>query len=152
MTNRKTAILISIFVVLPMIIGGMIYLLSRPTSIVMFSWLDNIGLETFTMNIRSMINAKDFMNNWIIYNFPALLWSFSFTCFLGIIWNYNINLENIFILIIPMCLGIVTEVFQKTGVINGTFDKIDSMLYIIGGLLGFLIIKIINHKTKISVA
>lgn len=151
MTNRKTAILLSIFVVLPMIIGGMVYVLARPTNIILFTWLNNIGFENFIISIRSAVTASDIMNNWTIYNSPAFFWSFSFTCFLGIIWNFHIDIRSISMFLIPMCLGIVTEILQKTDIINGTFDIIDIILYIAGGLLGLFIINIINHKTKTSV-
>ncbi len=148
MTNVKTSIQLVIFVVFPMLIGGTIYVIARPTSIILFSWLNDLGLESFIISIRSVINANDFLNNWTIYNSPALFWSFSFTCFLGIIWNCNIDLESFSILLIPMCSGIVAEILQKTSVINGTFDIVDIRSYIIGGLLGIFII---NHRTKIRV-
>lgn len=151
MTNVKTLIILVIFVILPMLICGMIYVLARPTSIILFSWLNEVGLEDFIFNIRSVINANHYINDWFLYNSPALFWSFSFTCFLGVIWSFNFDFESIGLFLIPMCLGIITEVLQEIGVIKGTFDIVDIILYIIGGLSGIFLINIINNRIKIRI-
>ena len=71
----------------------------------------------------------------------------------SIAWNYmelKIEKDSMIVLLIPSLLGILSEILQKTKLINGTFDPIDLSFYIIGGFFGFLLIISlnINHKFK----
>ncbi len=148
---KRTIAHIILFVLTPIIFGGLIYLLTRPDSLLMFDWLNKIGLAENIAILRSKLRINDFLQNWIIYNSPAWIWTFSLTVLLGIIWNYKINKDSLVVLLTPTFLGILSEILQKTELINGTFDFIDLFLYLIGGISGLLIIKSINYKHKISV-
>lgn len=147
---KRTIVHILLFVLMPIIVGGLIYLLTRPDSLLMFDWLKKIGLAENIAIIRSKLKINDLLQNWIIYNSPAWIWTFSLTVLLGIIWNYKINKDSLIILLIPSFLGILFEILQKTKLINGTFDFIDLFLYLIGGISGLLIIKSINYKHKFN--
>ncbi len=147
---KKTTIYIALFVIIPIFAGGLIYILTRPDSLLMFDWFKKIGLGENIAKLRLEQNIKDLLNNWIIYNFPAWIWTFSLTVLLGIIWNYKINKESLMILLIPLILGISSEIFQKAELINGTFDFIDLLLYIIGGISGLLLIRLIYYKHRIN--
>jgi len=148
---KRTIVHIILFVLTPIIFGGLIYLLTRPDSLLMFDWLKKIGLAENIAIIRSELRINDLLQNWVIYNSPAWIWTFSLTVLLGIIWNYKINKDSLTILLIPSFLGVLSEIFQKTEFINGTFDFIDLFLYLIGGISGLLIIKSINYKHKFNV-
>jgi len=147
---KRTIVYIIIFVLFPLFIGGFIYLLSRPDSLIMFDWIRKIGLSENIAILRSKMNITDLLNKRIIYNSPAWIWTFSLTVLLGIIWNYRINKESVLILLIPLMLGVTSEIFQKVGFINGTFDYVDLFLYMIGGISGLLLIRTINYKHKIN--
>jgi len=147
---KKTAVNILLFVIIPVFFSGLIYLLTRPDSIILFNWLEKIGLAEEVTKLRAQMNLKEILQNWIIYNSPALIWSFSSTVLLGIIWNYNLSKDNLLILLIPSILGILLELFQKIELISGTFDYIDIFLYFIGGLTGLLLIKSIKVKFKFN--
>jgi len=148
---KRTIVHIILFVLTPIIFGGLIYLLTRPDSLLIFDWLNKIGLAENIAIIRSKLRISDLLQNWIIYNSPAWIWTFSLTVLLGVIWNYKINKDSLIILLLPSFLGVLSEIFQKTGLINGTFDFIDLFLYLIGGISGLLIIKSINYKPKFNV-
>jgi hypothetical protein len=148
---KKTIVHIISFVIIPVFLGGLIYLLTRPDSLLMFDWLNKIGLAENIAIIRSELRINDLLQNWIIYNSPAWIWTFSLTVLLGTIWNYKINKDSLIILLIPSLLGVLSEIYQKTKLINGTFDFIDLFLYLIGGISGLLIIKSINYKHKFNV-
>jgi hypothetical protein len=149
---KKTTTHIVLFVILPVFAGGLIYLLTRPDSLIMFEWFNKIGILENIKIIRSQINLKSFLNDWIIYNSPALIWSFSLTVLLGVIWENEINKRSLIFLITPSLLGIISEIFQKINLINGTFDYCDLLLYLIGGLTGILIIKSKNTNQKIKLS
>jgi len=148
---KRTIVHIILFVLTPIIIGGLIYLLTRSDSLLMFDWLKKIGLAENITIIRSKLRINDLLQNWIIYNSPAWIWTFSLTVLLGIIWNYKINKESLTILLIPSFLGVLSEILQQTEIINGTYDFIDLFLYLFGGISGLLIIKSINYKHKFNV-
>ena len=148
---KRTITHIIIFVLTPIILGGLIYLLTRPDSLLMFDWLHKIGLSENIAIIRAELRINDFVQNWIIYNSPAWIWTFSLTVLIGIIWNYKINKDSLSFLLIPSFLGMLSEIFQKTELLNGTFDFIDLFLYLIGGISGLIIIKSINYKHKFNI-
>jgi hypothetical protein len=141
---------IILFVALPILIGGLIYILTRPDRLLMFDWFNQIGIGENIAKLRHETDFKQFLNNWIIYNSPAWIWTFSLTVLLGVIWNYKMNRESIIVLLIPLLLGVLSEISQKIGVINGTYDFVDMILYIIGGLSGIFLIKFLNYKHKIK--
>lgn len=139
-----------LFIALPILIGGLIYIFTRPDSLLMFDWFNKIGIGENIAKLRYETDLNKFLNNWIIYNSPAWIWTFSLTVLLGVIWNYRINGESIIVLLIPLLLGVLSEISQKIGVINGTYDFVDMIFYIIGGLSGIFLIKFLNYKHKIK--
>ncbi|MUP38928.1 hypothetical protein [Labilibaculum euxinus] len=141
---------IILFVTLPILIGGLIYIFTRPDRLLMFEWFNKIGIGESIVKLRQGNDFNKFLNNWIIYNSPALIWTFSLTVLLGVIWDYKINRESILILLIPLILGALSELFQKLGMINGTYDFVDMILYITGGLFGIFLIRLLNNKHKIK--
>ncbi|MDY0077381.1 MAG: hypothetical protein RBR87_08905 [Bacteroidales bacterium] len=147
---KKNMMHIILFVALPILFGGLIYILTRPDRLLMFDWFNKIGIGENIAKLRHENDLKNYLQNWIIYNSPAWIWTFSLTVLLGIIWNYKIEKDSVIVLLIPSLLGILSEILQKTKLINGTFDPIDLSFYIIGGFSGFLLIISlnINHKFK----
>lgn len=142
MTRIKNIIL---FVLLPILIGGHIYIVSRPKSLKMFKWFENLSIDKLTNSIRNAFIHIDYPY-WVKYNLPDLLWVFSFTSLMLIIWDKKIITENILYIIFPVLVGILSEVGQLLGIINGTFDIIDILFYAIGFLLSILIF--INSKSN----
>lgn len=130
-------------------VGGAIYILTRPDSLLMFDWFTKFGINEYIIKLRYGINLNKYLNDWIIYNSPAWIWSFSFTFLLGVVWQYKINRESIFFLLVPLLLGVISEILQLTGMIKGTFDFIDLIMNIIGWFSGLFLIRITNYKFKI---
>ncbi len=128
--------------------NGLMYLLFRPTSLLIFKLANETGLYELLLKIRAPISPTFFLPKLIIYNLPAFAWTFSFTALLGIIWNYEISKHNILVLIMPIGLGVTSEIFQLMNLIKGTYDIIDIIFYIVGGSFGFFFIKYFNHKLK----
>jgi hypothetical protein len=140
------------YVLLPIIIGGLIYIVSRSKSLKMFDWFEKINLSNEIGIIRDYFSSVQ-LPNWIIYNLPDLLWVFSFTSLLFIIWNKRIEKENILYLLFPMGIGVLSEFGQLFSIINGTFDIMDVIFYVFGGLSSILIInkfKINNYEKTIT--
>ena len=136
------------YVINPILFGGMIYIIFRSKSLKMFDWFEKINLSNQIEIIRGYFSNVQ-LPNWIIYNLPDLLWVFSFTSFLFIIWSKRIKKENMFYLIFPTGIGVISEFGQLFSIINGTFDTVDIIFYIFGGVSSILIIsklKINNYE------
>jgi hypothetical protein len=140
------------YVLFPIIIGGLIYIVSRSKSLKMFDWFEKINLSNEIGIIRDYFSSVQ-LPNWVIYNLPDLLWVFSFTSLLFIIWNKRIEKENIPYLLFPTGIGVLSEFGQLFSIINGTFDIMDVIFYVFGGLSSILIIskfKINNYEKTIT--
>ena len=118
----------------------------------MFNWFEKINLSNEVRIIRDYFSNIE-LPNWIIYNLPDFLWVFSFTSLLFIIWNKKIEKENVFYILFPMGIGVLSEFGQLFSIINGTFDKVDIIFYVFGGLSSIYIIskfKINNYEKTVT--
>lgn len=131
------------------ITGGLIYILFRTDSLVMFGWFEQIRISEFIYNLR---NAQLFPHissfKTLINTIPGGLWTFSYTSFLLFIWNLEITNRNIIYFISVPIAAVASEILQLTGLIPGTFNYFDIISYIAGTILP-LIIHLRKIKNKI---
>lgn len=120
-----------IYVLVPMIIGTIIYLTSRSNSII---FLKLINFEY----------GKIHLFEWIKYNLVDGLWALSISMLTQIIWEWKLNLQSIFWIIIIFFISIFLE-FKI-----GTFDIKDLVFINLGLLIPFVYTIIINIKIKKS--
>ena len=116
MKTTKRNIILS---ALSLIVGGSIYILTRPDSHIAVLAngiipLPKIQGYIYQLNIDAI---KNFL--------PDFLWAFSFTCAFFVITR---NRKHV-ILIVALC-GILWESLQFTGIISGTGDIIDVIMYL----------------------
>lgn len=123
----------------PLFIGGIIYILFRSDNLYMFHWFDLIGIGGFLDTLRQQVDQVNLVD-WIIYSLPNGLWLYAFLNLLLIIWNKQINCISLFWLIIPLLLGIGSELGQYIGLLRGTFDVIDLIVCLLATVLPFLTI------------
>ena len=123
-----------------MILGLFLYLLFRPTSIYIFEFIRVINLEDQLLHLREYIKPlENYMPLWIVYSLPTMLWAFSLTCLICIIWSKDFT--NIFFLIylltaIAIILG--SEILQLLGYLPGTFSYMDLSFNFFGIVLGLI--------------
>ena len=137
--------------ILPLIIGGLIYLTYRTDTLKMFGWFEYIGLS----NTVDLFRSNQFLQsltvpNWIKFSLPDALWLFSFNYILLTLWDFNVTRQSIFWLILAPTVGLFSEIGQLAGIIPGTFDIVDLVLLSIATIIAFLSIinlKSINLKT-----
>lgn len=125
--------------IITLLIGGLIYMLFRTSSLLMFSWYKTIGLGGILNGLRkSTIPFTENVPEWILFSLPDGLWIFSYVCLILFIWKNSVSFKNLFwILIIPI-LAISSELGQFLGLITRTFDLTDLLLYIFGMTLPFI--------------
>lgn len=92
-------------------------------------------------------------DNSILYTFVKdygadLLWAISFTFVVQSI--LMLNSKSVYWLLFTTMLGAAVEVMQLFGIINGTFDLYDILVYFLGSLITIIIIKIGGNRNEIN--
>lgn len=125
---------------LPLLVGGFIYLFFRSSNLKMFSWLKRIGLEEVFEPIRENFTTLGTnLPDWILYSLPDGLWVYAFTSAILIIWDGKPSKW----LFLPVISGPIVELFQLLNLFPGTFDLIDLGLMLLAILLSF---KLLRHE------
>lgn len=141
-----------ILVFLPVILGGLLYILFRSDNLLMFKWFEYINIKKTIFLIRNNINFHP--SDWIIYNLPDGLWLFSYTSLMINIWKNKMNYESIFWIFIVPFIAILSEFLQLFNLISGTFDFIDLLFYILGTIIPIILyirtnnLNIYNYEKK----
>jgi hypothetical protein len=147
----KTLVKIGLNVLLPIIIGGIIYTLFRSETIKLFSWYKYFGLNNIISNLRVRVSEYIFyIPKWVIFSLPDGLWVYSFTSALILFWN-NEQSKLIIWLSIPFVMGIIIEILQGFNFFPGTFDLIDLMLSLIAFYSSIKFLKIKNIKNEYEI-
>lgn len=127
--------------VVALIIGGLIYILYRSDSLLMFDWFHKLGLSNFIDAIRIDTNKLN-LYGWVKNSMPAGLWLFSYMFVIDSIWGKEKNaVYNCFLYVLPI-IAMSSELMQYFKFISGTFDIMDLLSYILAVLV-FKIIKLI---------
>ena len=144
-----------IIATLTMIIGGLIYILFRTQTLIMFDWFKILLLEEHIENMRltSMTFSKN-LPDWFLFSFPDGLWLFSYITLILVVWKNQINKHSIaWILVVPFYV-IILEIGQLLDYWKGTFDFNDLLFYSMGIISPFIIynnlltIKFKNYEQK----
>lgn len=130
----KNTVFINVLV--PLLIGGLIYILFRNESLIMFNWFDYLGLLEQIKELRATLNPmKSILPNWIYYSLADGLWTYAFVS------AYLIYYKVDYWLLLPFLLSIGVEILQYFQLFQGTFDVIDLLCCIVGYTLPFLLLK-----------
>ncbi len=116
MTSQFMIKRITIWVLLPLIIGLLFYQL-RPFG---NGWIDDFKLES-----DALINFGKRLPDFLKYNFPDGLWAFAFTSAIQILWAPHEKSFRVFWLVVVFLVIALTEVLQKFEILNGVFDWLD---------------------------
>ncbi len=135
---KKTLFWIAITVV-PLIAGSIIYLAFRPTAIV-----SKAIYGLFDINPAYIETPDNLFWRFIKYYLGDFLWAFSLTALVKLILGKG-KPQSIVALSIGISVGFLVELFQKYGLIPGTFDFFDLLVETLGAILS-LIITIIHSR------
>ena len=138
MSNQKNKI--AIHVAIPILIGFFIYILFRPDKLIMFDWLNSLGIGESISNLRDQSPSNSKVPSWIIYNLPDGLWVYSLTALMLIIWQDTKDNKKYFWIFSPLIISIMIEIGQYALIIPGTYDYMDILLCMIATPLPFLML------------
>jgi hypothetical protein len=131
----------TIHVILPLLIGGLIYISFRSISLRMCNWFEVIGINDFTSWIRCSMNPlKNNIPSWTYFSLPDGLWVYSFSSALIILWG-NQYKKGKYWLLIPLLFGAIIELAQGIKLFPGTFDIIDFVFCLLASYLSIIIVK-----------
>jgi len=132
--------------ILALFIGGMIYVLWRPDSLVMFKWFKVFGLNSKLYNYRIWARSyRRFLPNFLVYSLPQALWLFSGILIFRSIWTSDEN-KNFLIwgaTILITALGF--EFGQYIHWVPGRFDLFDVLLIIVTPIVSVAVFKAIGY-------
>lgn len=127
---------------IPLFIGGTIYILFRGSSLKMTSWFNNLGLGQIIDEYRK--GTIPFGNNlagWILFSLPDGLWVFSYVSLMLVIWHKSISKYSVFWIFLIPVIAICSEFGQLFGLVPGVFDLMDLLSYFTGIVLPFILYK-----------
>ncbi len=119
-----------------LLVGGLIYVCFRSNTLILFNWIDLIGLGHFVESIRSYtIPYVSHIPEWVLFSLPDGLWMFSYGCAICYLWRHTHSKQPYFwISLVALCiLGV--EVLQLFRITPGRFDPLDMVFYLLGGVL-----------------
>lgn len=124
--------------IIPVSIGGLIYILGRHETLKMFHWFQLINLDTYIYYLRSAYQTSitSTLPQWMRYSLPDALWMYSFTSAVLLLWKRQLSIY----LLIPFLLGAGSEIGQYFHLVRGTYDANDLICYSTGFLLSIIII------------
>lgn len=135
--NRATRIILSLVF---LFLGGLIYIIYRDKSLLMFDWFNTIGISKEIDGLRNLFQ-RDGIYGWVKYSLPDGLWIFSYMFLIDAIWDGERNIVSKWFLWFLPIVAILSECLQYFGLLPGVFDWMDMASYMLAITL-FLIIKL----------
>lgn len=124
----------------PLGVGGLIYILWRSPSLLMFKWFDALGLTTLLMSMRSACSdVRSNIPDWVLYSLPDAAWLSSGFLLYAVIWSGSRCGARHFWVWVPPFLAVTGEFGQLFRVVPGTFDVTDVMVCIGAAAASYLV-------------
>lgn len=134
-------------VVVPLSIGGAIYICWRDPSLWLFDWVGYAGLAATVDGLRQLtLPYAAVLPRWVLYSLPDALWVYAAIMFMDRIWSGDATRKlnrRIWLCSGPL-LAIVIELGQLTKLIPGNFDPNDLLLSAAATGMAALVIN--NHR------
>ena len=119
----------------PVIVGGSIYLLFRPDSLLMFSWIEFAGFLPIVEQLRcSTASISEVMPNLVVYSLPNGLWCYALVRFIVLTWRDEASFVQI-VALLAASIAVLPEALQGLHIIPGTFASEDLAISIVFSLL-----------------
>lgn len=125
-----------------LLLGGLVYVIYREKSLLMFNWFDSIGISNEIDWLRRLFQGEG-IYGWVKYSLPDGLWAFSYMFIVDAIWGSERNAISILFLWGLPVMAVLSECLQYFGLLPGVFDWTDMASYLLA-IIVFLIIKLLK--------
>lgn len=119
-----------IIALLLILTGGMIYVLYRPESLLLFRVTDSLGITPLIDILRSN-SSRVMLPSFMINSLPAGLWTASYLLMMYITTKFHTRRIRLMLALPLPIASIVLEFMQLWGWCPGTFDIYDLICYIV---------------------
>lgn len=143
--KNTTKVLDLIFSIIPLFIGGLLYLGHRSQELLMFRWTEYLKLDNIIASWRNFCSQYP-LPEWTFYALPDGLWLLSYMLLIHTIWGEHIRQYRVWVYILPV-IAITSELMQLVILSLGTFDMMDIISYS-GAILLFELKTRIEWKRK----
>jgi hypothetical protein len=110
----------------PLLIGGLVYVLWRSTGLLMFRWFDFLGLHSVISAIRiASAPMRDYMPSWTLYSLPDAAWASCGVLLFAALWSGSWHPSRHFWVLLAPSLALGGEFAQLLRLLPGTFDIAD---------------------------
>jgi hypothetical protein len=107
-------------------IGGLVYLLWRSTSLLMFRWFDFVGLHSVINAIRiASAPMRGHIPSWVLYSLPDAAWVACGVLLFAAIWTGSSHPARHFWVLLAPSLALGGEFAQLFRLLPGAFDIAD---------------------------
>ena len=133
-------------------LGSIIYILFRPTSLLMFHWANLLGLMEPIEIMRLWAGNGKNLAPWFVYSLPFALWVSAYLFFIKVVWWKPTSwVRHMWFWIVPL-IAVNSEFCQYFHIIPGTFDILDILTVGVGTALVFamLVFNQLNTGEKVS--
>ena len=115
---------------IPVLFGGLVYLLYRPKNIILFEVLNKLGGSTTIDIVRNKVEQIH-LPDFVVYSLPAGLWTASYLMAMYLCTK-QLNRKMRLSLALPLPISaVVLEFMQQFGLCPGIFDICDLVCYLI---------------------
>lgn len=132
-------------------LGSTLYVLFRPTTLLMFHWAASLGLTRSIEIMRSWVDGfARYLPTWIVYSLPFTLWVLSYLFFVRAIWWSSATLDRQkWFWCIPV-IAIAAELAQGMHIIQGYFDIVDLITIVVGTTIGSIVLALDKTSKGVS--
>lgn len=111
---------------LPLFVGGMIYILWRSSSLLMFHWFTWLGVGAGIDAVREVsVLYLAVLPGWILYSLPDAAWVSTGVLLSAAIWAGSESRSRHFWIFLAPTLAVGAEFAQLFHLLPGTFDPLD---------------------------
>jgi hypothetical protein len=123
----RDSVRLFLHVVVPLGIGGFVYLSWRTESLLMFSWAETAGVSAIADGIRTAMApltlGVPYIVRWVL---PDALWAYAFAAAMRLLWQTSTSrLGALCWTALGPALAVVAEIGQRYSLVPGVFDPLD---------------------------
>ncbi len=145
--TRRHRIITSCVATACLSLGSAIYVLFRPTTLLMFHWADALSLIHSVQRMRALASGlEQLFPAWFVLSLPFALWVLAYLFFIDAVWIHEQSSARfVWFWCVPI-IAISAELAQIKHIVPGNFDLADLAAIIFAIILGFSTTSIHKHK------